>query len=159
MTSQLISFLSGTTQVGALVLGHQKKMLEYLNNSHTGVSFPTDRKGNPLQGDIAHFAELLDRARNPKFAFIENSKTFLSLSSQQAKDILKLHDFRSNLAHVQSTSWFVETAGLPRMATASLDAMKHLFNHCTQRIHLSNAQIQWMDRNLQHLKKVLAPPS
>ena len=153
--SQLIAFLSGTTQLGAVKIGHQTKMLDYLNDNAQNRSYPTDKNGNALKCEIAPFSELLVRSTDPKFGFINNAQSHLILSDDQRRDILKLHEFRNDLAHVQPVSWYVEKSGLPRMTEACTFAIEHLFKHCTARIHLSQQQIDTNEKNLAVIAKAL----
>ncbi len=152
LTAQMIAFLSGTMQLGALKKGHQTQMQSYLNQ-HT--AHPTDKKGNQLKCEISPFSELLERSMDPKFGFINNSQNPLVLTSPQERDILKLHDFRNDLAHVQPVDWHVQISGLPRMALACNYAIDHLFSHTSTRVHLSVAQINKNQKNLKRISKLL----
>ena len=145
--SQLIASLSGTMQLGALTEDHQKTMLDYFNDSNLEKTLPIDKNGKPLE-TIANFRQLLNRSLDSKFPFIDNSQFPLILNANQKKDILKLHVFRNNLAHVRPLSWHVEITGLPKMAQAYTFAIDHLFKHCTARFHLTGLQINKNEKNL-----------
>ena len=145
--SQLIASLSGPMQLGALTEDHQKIMLDYCNSRNIEKKLPIDKNGKPLEA-IASFKQLLNRSLDSKFHFIDNSEFPLILNANQEKDILKLHAFRNNLAHVRPKSWHVEITGLPRMAQACTFAIYHLFKHCTVRFHLTGLQINKNEKNL-----------
>jgi hypothetical protein len=155
LTSQLVATLSGTTQLGALKKGHQTKMLDYLNDRNENKVFPLDKKGNSLSPEIAPFSELLERATDSKFGFIDNSQNPLILTPAQKKDTLKLHKFRNSLAHVQPVDWHVEIAGLPRMSLACIHAIDHLFKYSSQIIHLSASKVTKNQKNLERISKTL----
>ena len=155
LNAQMIAFLSGTGQLGALVEGHQKKFSDYHNDGDPNRAYPVDKNGEMLKGRIADFSALLKRAEDPNFGFINNSQSFLSVSEKEKRDILKFHEFRSDIAHPRPLTWSVQAAGLPRMASACIRALEHLFGHSTQRIHLSATQNKLMARNLKSISKKL----
>ena len=153
--SQLIASLSGTMQLGALTKAHQKIMLEYYENGNRQETLPTEKNGKPLES-IADFRQLLDRSLDSSFGFIDNSQFPLMLKENQKKDILKLHTFRNNLAHVRPKSWYVEKTGLPRMAQACIYAIEHLFKHSNARIHLKETDVSKNEKNLVAIAAALA---
>jgi hypothetical protein len=148
LSAQLVAYLSGTANIGALTIEHQKVILAYLNDRSEAKHWPKDRRGNPLVGKLAHFEELLRRATDPDHKLNNPPETRLILSDAEKKDILKVHSFRNDLAHVKPTSWYLEVVGLPRMATACVNAIKHLFSNCSQRIHLSDLEIDDTEKTL-----------
>lgn len=155
LMSQLIAFLSGTTQLGALKKNAQEKVWEQLESRSATNEILKDKRGKPIEDEIASLTELLNRALDPKFPFVDNSLSPLRLSKAQKDDILRLHRFRNNLAHVRPLSWSVEVVGLPRMALACTYAIQHLFTHSTQRIHLSDQQVESAEANLATISQAL----
>ena len=99
--------------------------------------WPNGKDGMPLQPQIANFSDLLERATNPNFPFINNSQSNLKLSASEKKDVKKIHSFRNDLAHIKPNNWSVEVVGLPRMAIACINATAHLFENSSQIIHLT----------------------
>jgi hypothetical protein len=158
LTCQLIAYLSGTMQLGALSKEHQELFLIYLNDNHLpGVTWPTNKKGKQVREKIAPLRELLERAMDPKFSFIDNTQNFLRLNEKELVDILKLHEFRNDLAHVKPRNWSLEVIGIPRMATACVKAIEQLFANCSARIHLTVAEIEEMDANQKLILDALSP--
>lgn len=155
LMAQLIASLSGTTQLGALETNAQVAMLEYLDCDNPTKTYPVDRRGNPVEDKIASLAELLKRALDPQFSYINNSQSPLRLSKSQREDILKLHEFRNKLAHVRPLSWHLELKGLPRMALACTYAIQHLFTYSSQRIHLSESHVENAEANLRKISQAL----
>lgn len=149
LTAQLVATLSGSMQIGALESDHQSIMNEYLNDRTRGKSGPKNKKGKPLAEKLANFDELLQRAIIPEGFNAHFGDTPLVLTAAEEKDILKIHEFRSELAHIKSVSWSLETTGLPRMTLAALKAIKHLFEHSSQIIHLDELDIDNCKGNLE----------
>jgi hypothetical protein len=148
LTAQLVAFLSGTAQIGALTNEHQIVMLAYLNDRSEAKQGPKDKRGNPIVEKLAPFKELLTRATDPNCQLSYVSETRLILSDAEKKDMLKIHSFRNDLAHVKPRSWYVEIAGLPRMATVCVKAIAHLFSNCSQRVHLTELEITQTEASL-----------
>jgi hypothetical protein len=151
LTAQLVAFLSGTAQIGALTKKHQEIMWAYLNDGSADKQWPKDKRGKPILQQLDHFKELLARATAPNHQLSYGDKTQLILSDAEKKDVLKIHSFRNNLAHVKATSWFVEVVGLPRMATVCVKAIEHLFSNCSQRVHLTELEIAQTEASLKSI--------
>jgi hypothetical protein len=148
LSAQLVAYLSGTANIGALTNEHQKVMWAYLNDKSEARQWPKDKRGNPLVEKLAHFKELLRRATDPDHQLNYPPETRLILSESEKKDILKVHSFRNDLAHVKPRSWYVEVVGLPRMAIACVNAIRQLFSNCSQRIQLSDLEIDHTEKTL-----------
>jgi hypothetical protein len=148
LSAQLVAYLSGTAKIGALTTEHQKVILAYLNDKSEAKQWPKDKRGNPIVEKLAPFRELLARATDPNCPLSYVGETRLTLSDAEEKDILKIHSFRNDLAHVKPKSWYLEVVSLPRMATACVNAIKHLFSNCSQRIHLSDLEIDHTEKTL-----------
>jgi hypothetical protein len=161
LTAQLVAYLSGTMQLGALKEKQQADLLAYLNDQDINKQWPKDRRGKPLVEQLALFEDLLDRAIDPLFPFVSDSQNPLQLSVKEKQDVLRLHTFRNELAHIKPRSWSLETSGLPRMALATLKAIKHLFDFSPQIIHLSEKDLEECNQDLSsaiiNAKKMVAP--
>jgi hypothetical protein len=149
LTAQLVAFLSGTMQIGALKEEHQNAVLAYLNDRSENKEWPKDKHGNPLVEQLASFPELLRRTTDATSPQTYINEERLKLSKQENDDILKIHRFRNQLAHIKPTSWSLEIIGLPRMTLAALKAIRHLFEHSSQIIHLNELDINNCKHNLQ----------
>jgi hypothetical protein len=148
LTAQMVAFLSGSLQIGALTTEHQKVKLAYLNDMSEAKQWPKDKRGNPIVEQLAPFGELLARATDPNRPLSYVGDTRLTLSEAEKKDILKIHSFRNDLAHVKPTSWYVEVVGLPRMATVCIKAIEHLFSNYSQRAYLTELKITQTEASL-----------
>jgi hypothetical protein len=148
LTAQMVAFLSGSMQIGALTKQHQEVMLAYVNDKSEAKEWPKDKRGNPIVEKLAPFEELLARATDPNRQLRHVDETRLILSDAEKKDMLKIHSFRNDLAHVSPRSWSLEVVGLPRMATVCVKAIEHLFSNCSQRVHLTELEITQTEASL-----------
>lgn len=124
LTAALVSALSGTMGIGALVPRDQAAWIERLDATGEGP-FPRER--------IAPFAQLVERAQDPVYA--NNMGGTLVLTAQHQKDLIALNTFRDDLAHVKPRSWSLEVAGLPRIVGAAAAALDQLYKMHPLRMH------------------------
>ncbi|BAB51922.1 hypothetical protein [Mesorhizobium japonicum] len=136
LTAALVETLSGTAGIGALTERNQKQWLGHFN--HTPGCQP------PNQYRIVEFETLVDRAVD--VANVHNMHGTLKLTEAESRDILRLNEFRNDLAHVKPRGWSLEIAGLPRIFGAAANAMRQLFDMAPLRLHLDDDQIQRADK-------------
>ncbi len=153
LTAQLIASLSGTMHIGALKTEHRDAWLDHLNNHSTGN--PVLRNGKPFKDSIAQLKQLLERAKDTSYSFRTNLGYSFDLSASEEKDILRLHRFRNNLAHVKPTSWSLEVSGLPRMVHAATKAVEQLFETCSEKFHLVKDDVLRMKNSIKEILSFL----
>ena len=99
----LVCAVADTTGTNLLSKKSAKKMLDWLED--TSRKYPGEY--------MADFATLLQRAA-------------VTLPSQDAKDMRKLHRLRNDFAHFTPKGWCIELAGLPRIIEATLRLIERL---------------------------------
>jgi hypothetical protein len=118
----MVCALADTTGTSILSKESAAEMLDWLQSDH-------ETRGEPPKEWLASFGQLFRMCKKAKI---------LSLTAQQAKDILRLHRyFRNNFAHFTPKGWGIEKAGLPRMIGAALDAVEGLMQQHRVAMHLN----------------------
>jgi hypothetical protein len=138
LTAALVEALSGTAGIGALPKKHQKQWLDYFNARNATDIEP------PAEDRVVTFGELLDRACDT--ANVHDMHGTLALTENEKRDLLRLNDFRNDLAHVKPRGWSLEIAGLPRIFGAAAKAMRQLFDMVHLRLHLEEDQSERAER-------------
>jgi hypothetical protein len=151
LTAQLVAFLSGSMQIGALTQEHQVIMSTYINDRSPTKQWPKDKRGKPIKEKLAPFHELIERATDPNRQISCIGETRLILTIAEKDDIIKIHEFRNDLAHVKPRSWHLQVNGLPRMAAACVKAIENLFSNSSQKIHLTELERTETEKRLKLL--------
>lgn len=99
----LVCAIADTTGTNVLSKKSAKKMLDWLED--TSREYPGEY--------MADFTTLLKRAG-------------VTLPSQDANDIRKLHGLRNEFSHFTPKGWSIELAGLPRIINAALGLIERL---------------------------------
>ncbi|WP_314952082.1 hypothetical protein [Bradyrhizobium cosmicum] len=141
VTAALVETLSGTAGIGALPKKLQKEWMDYFEaRNSTNV--------DPPAGDrVITFGELLDRAGDA--TNVHDMQGTLALTVDEKRDLLRLNDFRNDLAHVKPRGWSLEIAGLPRIFRAAAKALEQLFDMPPLRLHLEETQIERAERAIE----------
>ncbi|MET4720778.1 hypothetical protein ABIF63_004884 [Bradyrhizobium japonicum] len=134
LTAALVETLSGTAGIGALPKKLQKEWLGYFDARNDTDIEP------PIEDRVITFGELLDRARDA--THVHDMQGTLALSEDEKRDLLRLNEFRNDLAHVKPRGWSLEIAGLPRIFGVAAKAARQLFNMAPLRLHLEDHQIE-----------------
>ncbi|MCK1492196.1 hypothetical protein IVB14_17650 [Bradyrhizobium sp. 180] len=133
LTAALVETLSGTAGIGALPRKLQQQWLNYFENRGAADAQP------PADDRVVTFGELLERACDR--ANCHNMQGTLTLTDDDKMDLLRLNDFRNDLAHVKPRGWSLEIAGLPRIFRAAAKIMRQLFGMAPLRLHLEEDEI------------------
>jgi hypothetical protein len=91
---------------------------------------------------MADFRTLLKRAR-------------IKFSTQERKDIRKLHGFRNEFVHFTPKSWSVELLGLPRIVGAALRLVERLMERDQPTVRMSGNRKRRLEQNLRQIRKNL----
>jgi len=107
----MVCALADSTGTSVLEQESAKKMLDWFK----------DMCGEPPPEKLLSFKRLLSRCTS-------GSDPLLALSTEQHRDITRLHDeFRNNFTHfLPHQGWLIEKAGLPCIITAEMDAVESL---------------------------------
>jgi hypothetical protein len=102
----LVCAYQDTSRTSVTAEEAQKKVLAWHEVRGCG-EYPKER--------LAEFGTLLDRCLSARV---------LEVPQEKVEDIRRLHnEFRNPLAHFLPMGWAIETAGLPRIITAAVDAV------------------------------------
>ncbi len=154
LTCLLVSYLSGSMQIGALEKKCRDLWHERLDSSPSNPTQPVDKSTSPIPERIANLGELLERASDRNYGYASHSGA-LQLSNQEMKDVLRLHDFRNDIAHVKPRSWSLEVVGLPRILLVVMKAITLLFENSQEKIHLKEAEVSRMESLMSTTAKML----
>jgi hypothetical protein len=106
----------------------------------------TATRGEPPEENLASFKRLLNRCTS-------GSEPLLKLTSQQARDVEKLHDFRCKFVHfLPHHHWSIQKLGLPRIITAAMDAVATLMNGWPTNTRLCEHQRERLSKALHDCK-------
>lgn len=139
LTAALVETLSGTAGIGALPKKLQQQWLIYYENRGADVQPPADDR-------VITFGELLARACDT--ANCHDMQGTLVLTDGEKKDLLRLNDFRNDLAHVKPRGWSLEIAGLPRIFGAAAKAIRQLFEMAPLRLHLEEDEVERAEKSI-----------